>query len=31
VRKWEQGKTRPQGATLKLLSIVERKGLDAII
>ncbi len=30
VSKWEQGKKRPQGASLKLLSLVESKGLQAI-
>jgi len=30
VKKWEQGKAKPLGATLKLLSIIERKGLDVI-
>ena len=30
VKKWEQGKARPMGATLKLLSIVEKNGLDVI-
>jgi putative transcriptional regulator len=30
VQKWEQGKAKPNGATLKLLSIVDRKGLDVI-
>lgn len=28
VKRWEQGKAKPTGATLKLLSIVEKKGLD---
>lgn len=28
VKKWGQGETKPTGATLKLLSIVERKGLE---
>ena len=31
VKKWERGETRPSGATLKLLSIVDRKGLEVII
>ena len=31
VKKWEQGKAKPTGATLKLLSIVESKGLDVIV
>lgn len=30
VKKWEQGEAKPTGATLKLLSIVESKGLDVI-
>ncbi|MEY3880275.1 MAG: hypothetical protein RIQ94_1070 [Pseudomonadota bacterium] len=30
VKKWEQGEARPMGATLKLLSIVERKGLEVV-
>jgi putative transcriptional regulator len=28
VKRWEQGKAKPSGASLKLLSIVEKKGLD---
>lgn len=31
VKKWEQGKTRPQGAALRLLSIIDRNGLSAVI
>jgi putative transcriptional regulator len=30
VSKWERGEKRPAGPSLKLLSLVERKGLDAI-
>lgn len=30
VSQWERGAKRPAGSTLKLLSLVERKGLDAI-
>jgi putative transcriptional regulator len=30
VKKWEQGKAKPLGATLKLLSTIERKGLDVV-
>ncbi len=30
VKKWEQGEAKPTGATLKLLSIVESKGLNVI-
>jgi len=30
VKRWEQGKAKPTGATLKLLSIVEKKGLDIL-
>ena len=28
VKRWEQGKAKPSGSSLKLLSIVEKKGLD---
>lgn len=31
VQKWEQGQKRPTGASKKLLDIVERKGLSALI
>jgi putative transcriptional regulator len=30
VSKWERGKKRPAGPSLKLLSLVARKGLDGI-
>jgi putative transcriptional regulator len=30
VSKWERGEKRPSGASLKLLSLVERKGLEAV-
>jgi len=30
VQKWEQGKKRPRGASLKLLNLVDRKGIDAL-
>ena len=30
VSKWERGEKRPQGASLKLLSLVSRKGLDVV-
>jgi putative transcriptional regulator len=30
VSKWERGEKRPAGPSLKLLSLVERKGLEAI-
>jgi putative transcriptional regulator len=30
VKKWEQGETKPKGATLKLLSLVDSKGLDVV-
>lgn len=30
VQKWEQGKKRPNGASLKLLNMVERLGLEAL-
>jgi len=31
VRKWEQGNKKPAGASKKLLNIIERKGLEALI
>lgn len=31
VQKWEVGDKKPSGPSLKLLNLVERKGLDAII
>jgi len=31
VQKWEQGNKRPTGASRKLLDIIERKGLEALI
>lgn len=30
VQKWEQGKKKPNGPSKKLLSIVERKGLEVL-
>lgn len=30
VSKWERGEKRPSGASLKLLSLVEKKGLGAV-
>ena len=30
VQKWEQGQKRPNGPSLKLLNLVDRKGLDAL-
>jgi putative transcriptional regulator len=30
VSKWERGEKHPQGASLKLLSLVARKGLDVV-
>lgn len=30
VSKWERGEKRPSGASLKLLTLVEKKGLDAV-
>jgi putative transcriptional regulator len=30
VSKWERGEKNPQGASLKLLSLVEKKGLEII-
>lgn len=31
VKKWEQGKTKPQGAALRLLNIIDEKGIEAVI
>ena len=31
VQKWEQGQKRPNGPSLKLLDLVDRKGLDALV
>lgn len=30
VQKWEQGKKRPNGPSLKLLNLVQRKGLEIL-
>jgi len=31
VRKWESGEKHPSGPSLKLLHLIDRKGLDAVI
>ena len=31
VQKWEQGAKKPNGPSLKLLSLVDRKGLEALL
>ncbi|NNF67632.1 MAG: helix-turn-helix domain-containing protein [Gammaproteobacteria bacterium] len=31
VQQWEQGKKKPGGASLKLLNLVNEKGLDALL
>jgi putative transcriptional regulator len=31
VQKWEIGKKKPSGTALKLLNIIERKGLDGVL
>lgn len=31
VQKWEQGAKQPNGPSLKLLNIVDRKGLEALV
>lgn len=31
IRKWEQGDKSPSGPSLKLLNLLDRKGLDALI
>jgi putative transcriptional regulator len=30
VQKWEQGQKKPNGSSLKLLNLVQQKGLDAL-
>ena len=30
ISEWERGEKRPQGASLKLLSLVDKKGLDVV-
>ena len=30
IQKWEQGQKRPNGPSLKLLNLVDRKGLEAL-
>ena len=31
VKKWEQGQSTPNGAALRLLSIVDKKGLEVVL
>lgn len=31
IQKWEQGQKKPNGPSLKLLNLVEQKGLEALI
>lgn len=31
VQKWEKGKSKPQGAALRLLSLIDRYGIQAVI
>ena len=31
VQKWERGKTKPKGAALRLLNIIDEKGIAAVI
>lgn len=31
VQKWEAGDKRPNGSSLKLLNLIERKGIDAVL
>lgn len=30
VKKWERGESKPRGAALKMLALVEKKGIEAI-
>jgi putative transcriptional regulator len=31
VRKWEQGERRPGGSSLRLLNLLDRKGIEALL
>jgi putative transcriptional regulator len=31
VQKWENGEKKPSGAALRLLSVIERRGLDVLV
>lgn len=31
IQKWEQGKTQPRGAAVRLLNIIDKKGLEAVL
>lgn len=31
VQKWEQGKNKPQGAALRLLTLIEKNGLETLM
>lgn len=31
LRSWEQGEKKPSGSSLKLLNLIDRKGLDAVL
>lgn len=31
VRKWEQGEKKPSGPSLKLLNLIDRKGIEAVL
>jgi len=31
VRKWEQGEKRPGGPSLKLLNLLDKKGIEAVL
>ncbi len=31
IRKWEQGDKQPSGPSLKLLNLIDRKGLEAVL
>lgn len=31
IRKWEQGEKQPSGPSLKLLNLIDRKGLEAVL
>ena len=31
IQKWENGEKKPSGAALRLLSVIERRGLDVLV
>ena len=31
IQKWEQGKSKPQGAALRLLNMIDKKGIECVL